>query len=315
MGPLAIVAPIFLLIGLGMWARKLGILDEPTVKKTNALLYWLCLPALLFYKTYRLPFGVADVGPALGALVLGSLASVALGFVLSWGMRLSPPGRAAFLQAGFRGNLAFVGLPVALFYLRSTGQETAGTEGKIYLLLAPGIVFYNLFGVVILMSAQLRFQAKAWGRMGLELGKNPLILSILAGLLYQKTGLGLWEFLDRTLETLSGAVLPLALIGVGASAKLLGFSSYRLPEVVAALTKVVLTPLLGFGFSWWLGLREMETRILVILMIAPTAPAAFILSQQLKADAEMTAKVLVLSVLFSLGAYGVALWLLEQWPL
>lgn len=307
---LTAVAPVMILIALGQLVRRLGLLNPAALGNVNALLYWVCLPALLFHKMQGLEFRLVQVAPFFSALLLGSLASIGLSGLLAWWMRLGGPQRAALMQAGFRGNLAFVGLPVALFYLQALGQRASGLEAKIFLALAPGIVLYNVLGVVLLSTVDFTFTKGAWAGFFGQLGRNPLILSILVGLAWGAWGPALGAVPEKVLEVLSGAVLPLALMGVGASADLSRLKgSGPLPWVAAAI-KTLATPLFGYGFARWLGLSLEETRILVVLMIAPTAPAAFILAQQMKGDAQLTARAVVLSVLFSLLAYTAALSLL-----
>lgn len=304
------VAPVMILIGLGQAVRGLGLLDPKSLRNVNALLYWICLPALLFHKVQGLTFELAQVAPFFAALTLGTLASITFTGLLSVILRLPGSQRAALMQAGFRGNLAFVGLPVALFYLQARGLGTPDLEAKIFLALAPGIILYNVLGVVLLSSANLTFSKAAWRAFTWQVLSNPLILSVLAGLAWGAWGPELGQVATKVLEVLSGAVLPLALMGVGASADLTKLKGSGFLPWVAAGTKCILTPLFGYGFALWLGLSLEETRILVILMIAPTATAAFILAEQMGGDAQMTARSVVFSVLVSLAAYLVALSLL-----
>ncbi|MEZ4770493.1 MAG: hypothetical protein R2844_18950 [Caldilineales bacterium] len=45
-----ILAPIFLLIGLGLLLRRQGFAPESFFRQLNRLIYWVALPALLFSK-------------------------------------------------------------------------------------------------------------------------------------------------------------------------------------------------------------------------------------------------------------------------
>ncbi|MDT8445428.1 MAG: AEC family transporter [bacterium] len=297
------IAPVMILISLGILARKLGLLEPSSMRNLNALLYWICLPALLFHKVQALEFQIDQVAPFFWSLLLASLASIFTSALLAVFMRLPGPQRAAFMQAGFRGNLAFVGLPVALFYLQARGLGTPELEGQIFLVLAPGILIYNVFGVVLLASADLNFSKAAWSHFARQLAGNPLILSVLLGLIWGELNWPVGMVFDKTLGVLSAAVLPLALMGVGASADFSGVKQVGRLPVIAAVIKCFVTPFYGYWIARVIGLSQEEQRILVILLIAPTAAAAYIMAQQMGADEKLTSQAIVLSVLVSLVAY------------
>ncbi|MCA9871792.1 MAG: AEC family transporter, partial [Anaerolineae bacterium] len=46
-----VLAPIFLLIGLGLFLRRQRFASEDFFRNLNRLIYWVALPALLFTKT------------------------------------------------------------------------------------------------------------------------------------------------------------------------------------------------------------------------------------------------------------------------
>ncbi|OGG93241.1 MAG: hypothetical protein A2508_01200 [Candidatus Lambdaproteobacteria bacterium RIFOXYD12_FULL_49_8] len=297
---IAALGPVFFLIGIGMAVRRFELLPISSIAPLNSLLYWIFLPVLLFYKTFNLDFAQVSVAIPFLALLLGSLSCIAFSWLIGLGIGLPKIQRGAFMQAGFRGNLAFVGLPIALFWIGGSAKEA-----MIYPLLAPAIIFYNLMGVLLLVPGS---QGVAWKLVLKNTGTNPLILSISAGLAYGY--LVDWPLplvFDRTFEVLSGAVLPLALVLVGAQAS---FKSIKLtsdPALWAGVIKTLVNPLFGLGWAVLLGLGGIERQILVILMISPTAAAAYILAEQLERGPELTARAIVFSVVFALLAYPLAL--------
>lgn len=107
-----IVLPVFLIIGLGYTIRRIGLVDEHFFQQTNGLVFYICLPILLFYK-----IGTADFSTSFNfKLVLSTSAGVAVCFFLAYlygrWRKYPAPAHASFCQGAFRGNLAYIGLAI-----------------------------------------------------------------------------------------------------------------------------------------------------------------------------------------------------------
>src|SRR5210317_932029 len=103
-----IVLPVFSVIALGWLLRRLGLIDSVFLKQTNRLVYYVCLPLLLFYK-----IGTADFFANFnGRLVIGSIVAVTITFLASYAyavFRNYPANaRGVFSQGSFRGNIAYI---------------------------------------------------------------------------------------------------------------------------------------------------------------------------------------------------------------
>lgn len=304
------ILPVFFLLGLGMFLRRFSWLSAPTVKELNRMLYWVFLPALLFYKTSGVSFDFSRSIIQFSALFMGSTATIGLAWVLAKSRGLNKITTTAMMQASFRGNLAFIGLPIVLMVSQQVGDYSKALEGQVYLLLAPAIIFYNVTGVLLVQSGVQVDFGKTKGILLKEVAKNPLILSIFGGLIF-----GLWSgpvsgLAKVILEILAQAVLPLALIGVGASITTDSEDLFDAASWTTGLAKVLINPLCGYLAALAVGLNGEETKMVVILMAAPTATSAFILTSQLHSDWQLTAKVILSSAALSLLAYPIILVLL-----
>ena len=73
--------------------------------------------------------------------------AIALAWAVSCRLRLPPPKTGAFIQGAFRGNGAFIALPVIVYSLGALDPraETLGT-----VVLAPVVVLFNVLGVLVL---------------------------------------------------------------------------------------------------------------------------------------------------------------------
>jgi len=121
-----IVFPVFIVIGLGFSLKKTKLLPAEFLYDMNRLIYFIALPALLFYK-----IGSADFKANFnGALLGGVTISVVLVFLLSYGYAslrgYSPQVKGAFCQGSFRGNLAFIGLAIIYSAFGEEGFAAGG---------------------------------------------------------------------------------------------------------------------------------------------------------------------------------------------
>ncbi len=302
-----IVLPVFSVIGLGWLLRRWSLIDAAFLKQTNRLVYYVCLPLLLFYK-----IGTADFFANFnGHLIIGSIAAVTITFVLSYiyaAFRHYPnKARGVFSQATFRGNIAYIGLAITLNAYGETGLTKAG------ILMGFLVPFLNLFAIFALLWPHRgdgeQHSAGFWWR---QVALNPLILASFLGIIWSFLDLPIPLIVERSLNIATGMTLPLALMAIGG-----GFSIARLRGdlVTAALASCVKTigmPILAAILLASMGVTGMDLGIGVLIAGTPAATANYIMADQLKGDAELAGTIVMLSTLLSAVTYTVALLILRS---
>lgn len=308
----AILAPIFLLIAMGYLLRARGFADNAFFWHSNRLVYWVGLPCLLFDETARsaLPGGSTL---RIAAVLLGTMAlGIVAGYLGARFLRVKAGSRGAFVQIAYRGNLAFVGLPVVLFWLEGRpGGGDSGLAAVALLVLAPTIPAYNIAGVLILLGDG-RAKAAAgsrWRQLAVNVASNPLVLACLAGMAWSWSGVALPGVVHRTMALLGATALPLALLGVGASLDREAVHGQLRPALGATLLKTVAAPALGAWLCRLGGLSPEETVICMLYLATPVAVASLVMAQNLGSDHKLTAAGIVLSTLLALPAMATVLWL------
>lgn len=302
-----IVLPVFSVIALGWLIRRWGLIDAAFLKQTNRLVYYVCLPLLLFYK-----IGTADFFANFnGRLIIGSVSAVAITFVASYlySVFRDYPKRArgVFSQASFRGNIAYMGLAITLNAYGETGLTKAG------ILMGFLVPFLNLFAILALLwphrgDGEAR-GATFWLR---QIALNPLIIASFIGIIWSFLSLPVPLVFERSLNIATGMTLPLALLAIGG-----GFSVEKLrgdlfTAALASVVKTVWMPLLAAGLLLCLGVRGMDLGIGVLIAGTPAATANYIMADQLKGDAELAGTIVMLSTLLSAVTYTIALLILRS---
>jgi predicted permease len=239
-------------------------------------------------------------------LLGGSLVCLFVGYGVAWLMGVRGNRTGAFVQASFRGNLAFIGVPVVVYSL-GNGNGDAVALGL--LLLAGMVPFFNIAAVLVLLAGQHRFNLRAVGTVLKKLVTNPLILSCVVGLALAGLGWPLPAMVERTLQPLGRMALPLALLSIGASLDLGKVHGDVAPILAASLIKVGVAPLAGWALGRLVGLSGLEMSVILILLACPTAAATYVLADQLGADTQLSAGVIVASTLLSFASLFIVLWL------
>jgi predicted permease len=118
-----VLLPVFAVIALGAALRHARFASPQLFRETNRLVYWVALPAFLFYTTAESePPG--STAPKVFTVLAGAmLLTIALGYAIAAILRLPPRTTGAFVQGSYRSNLAYVGLPIVLLAVASHGGE------------------------------------------------------------------------------------------------------------------------------------------------------------------------------------------------
>jgi len=292
---LELLGPIFLLVALGAGLQRVGFFRPGVVPGLNRLCYWVGLPALIVASLARGGAGAGRAGwggRELGVMAGATLAVAALGWLASGAMKLRWSERGTFTQAFFRGNLAFVGLPILL---KAPGVDATA----LMLLLAPMMLLYNLLAVAALVASRHGLGWATVRPLAGEWLRNPIIwASALGGLAYAR-GWVLSGALGETVGLLGKMSVPLALVTIGAVLAALPTGAWRGATWAAVAGKVVLSPLLGWGLAAWLGIAGAERLMLLVGLACPTAVVSYTMAGEMGGDEALAAQAVVASTLAS----------------
>ncbi len=264
-----ITAPIFCVLALGILFKKLHWINDDFAKMGSDLVFRVTLPSLLFVKLVATDFRHNLPFLLVGYALVATVAVFLLLELFATPMIKQRDDRGVFVQGAFRGNLGIIGLA---FCLSAFGESVVATA-SIYL--AAVTTLYNVLGVITLTRHQKHgANSQALLKTCRSLGKNPLILSIAAGILISLSGLKVPGILLETGGYLARMTLPLALLCAGAAIRLHEFHASR-PLYYATIGKLVVVPLLMTAGGALLGMRGPELGVLYLMSSSPTAAASY----------------------------------------
>lgn len=297
---LTTIVPIFTIITIGWLARLKGFMKPEFLGPANRLVYYLAIPAMIFRSIAK-----ASLKTQFNLSVLGiTLLSVVAVFAIAWGVgilrRVERRKLGTFVQSSFHGNLGYIGLAVAYYFLGTDGLVRAGILAGFIMILQ------NFLAVVVLQinaddsPANRGKMIVAWKVLG-----NPVILSAMAGILFSVSGATMPVVINRSLDILSGLALPMALLIIGAS---LSFDLMRLrlfSLLSSGLMKLLLLPGLGFAFYRLYGLAAQDYLPGLILLASPTATITYVMAKEMNADADFAVATISTSTLLSAITFSV----------
>ncbi|MDI9850001.1 AEC family transporter [Rhodoblastus sp. 17X3] len=274
------LAPIALLIGLGSWLRRHGLLAETFWPQAERLGYYVLLPSLFFDGLATAQLGGAPIRDLAATLIVSTLAVAALIVVCRPLMPLSGPAFTSVFQGGVRFN-NYVGVTLAAGLFGAQGVALAAVCN------AAIVPTVNVLCVLVFARhGETQLEARAILRQILI---NPLVVACSGGIALQTLGLRLPAALEPALKALGAASLPLGLMCVGAA---LDFSATRRwmgPVVLSSAAKFMAMPIATIATANALGLHGPAFTTALLFQALPTASSAYILARQLGGDAPLMA--------------------------
>ena len=301
--------PIFAVIGLGMLLRKRNFLTADSTRAFNQFAYFFALPLFLFYKLASAATPDSQTNAMLITLLTATVLTAILGWAVAILLKVPFRSRGAMIQASFRGNLAFVGLPVALFAIGDISDvERSALEAAILLVMTPVVLFNNVGSVIALAAFNEKTERRfSFSMMFLSLVRNPIIWGALAGAIFQFYKWHVPTPVLHVCEIIGASAFALALIGIGSQLVSIPFNNAWTKAIVPTLIKCVLTPIICYVLGRMMGLTGIEFQAVVILSAAPTAVSSFVLSDQMDGDSDLAATAVVLCTAFSFITLSLAL--------
>jgi predicted permease len=305
------IIPVFFIIALGTILKQTKFLPELFFKQSNKLVYWIGLPCLLFNETAHSTFSGGRSGRIFLLLLTGMFACMVCAYIISFLMRVPSVQIGALVQGAFRGNLAFISLPIILFsFQAANGIVNSDISSIAALALAPTILCYNVISVIVLSIHQKKDHKNILHLLSDTVKRictNPLLIACLVGILFSFYSWTVPVPINKIVKTLGNSALPLALIVIGSSLDFSKLKGRRTYTLTAAIIKVVMAPIAGFFLAPFFGIHGPDLRIALTFLAAPTAAASHVMAAQMGSDETLAGSIIVVSTLLSFVSLTVVL--------
>jgi len=291
---LNISIPFFALIFLGFGAHAIGFIDAMGARTMSKFAFYITLPPFLFLK-----ISASDPSSILNWGFVWRYEICTIVMFLTTAMI----GRSLFglkrLECGIFGlnvaypNYGYMGIPLAII---AFGDAAALPMALI--LFADTIVLLALTACFV--AGKDGGAVAALQRIITTMLTNPLVLAVVAGLLFSASGLTLPEIPQQFGQLLAGAAAPVALFALGAT--LYGQPlRAAAPELgVISMLKLVVHPLLVALFFIGLpGIDPLWVKVAILSACLPVAANVFMLATHYGAYSGRTASAILASTIMA----------------
>ena len=291
--------PIFLMMVFGLFLRKVGILDEDFANRMNKFVFKIPLPFLLFSDLASVDFSrVWNIKFIVFCFVV-TLISITISTLVSCLWR-DKSIRGEFIQASYRSSAALLGIAFI--------QNIYGNAGMAPVMIIGSVPLYNVMAVMVLSffkPGQNGIDRAVLKKTFKGIVTNPIILGIVAGLLWSAIGLPFAGIPAKAVTSIGNMATPMGLMAMGATfdlkkasakaafaatfIKLVGFVAVFLPIAVA------------FGF------RDSELIAILVMLGSATTVSCFVMARNMGHEGVISSTTIMLTTLLS--AFTLTLWL------
>jgi predicted permease len=308
LGVIAVIAPVFLIVGAGYALVRAGVFAQAAVDGMLAFTVRFAVPMLLFAAIYRLDLAREFDARLLVSFYVGAVASFALAILIAMRVFGRRPGEAVAIGfCALFSNSVLLGLPIST---RAYGVESLAPNFVIISIHAP---FCYLLGIVT-MEIVRRDGAGPWAtaqRAAKAMFSNALTIGLACGFALNLGGVALPGFFMAAVDMVAGAALPVALFGIGGALTRYGLrADFGEAAVVAALSTLVHP-----GIAWFLsdvvfGLPIEMVRAAVVTAAMPVGMNGYVFSAMYDRAQGAAASSVLLSTAVAVVTVTFWLWVL-----
>lgn len=258
--------PFFALIGVGYISGVTRFFTEQATAYLTKFVFYFALSAMLFRFSSNLSLGDLFNWNFVFAYLCGSIVVYVLAGLVALLRGVSITEAAIEAQCSIIGNVGFLGIPMLALLM---GDEAVG---HVMMVLAIDLlVFGSIVVMIIVGTRDGRMSIGLISVLIMGLLKNPMILSIIAGLVWASLSLPVPQPVNEFMIILGSAATPGALFAIGAS---LASKSAERVEVAGWLSvcKLLLHPAAVAVCALYL--FEVEPYAAAVMIAASALPVA-----------------------------------------
>ena len=294
--------PIFLMMVVGYILKKIKFIDPHTTDVLNKMVFKVFLPALLFMDLAKQDFiSIWDHTFVLFCAVT-TVISIIIALLLSL-LDKDKDDRGEIIQASYRSAAATLGIA----FMTNIYDNVA----MVALMIIGSVPIYNIVAVLVLSLTAPRDEHA--GQKGLikktlkNLFTNPIILSILVGLVWSVAKLPNPPIMAKSLTYLGNVASPMALIALGAAFEFKNVKEKFWPLAMTLFNKLFLFCILFLPLAVWFGFRDEKLVAALIMLGSATTSSSFIMAKNMGHKGNISSSAVMLTTLFS--SFTLTLWL------
>lgn len=307
--------PFILLAVLGIFLRRIKLINDNFVSIGNKVVFYVAIPATVFRSISNANLSEVFDARFLTFNVTWFISFFAIVWILAVVLIKDKASIPPFVNSTYRSSLSVVAPP--LFALMFGSAHLPGFDPNTY---AKAILSISVLLIISYTSASVMFavhdpNAKKGNSFVLgilkSVAKNPVVIGVVLGILFSiqrtYTGFVLPTFAAITVNMAAGLVMPLAMICVGANLSFRGFDAKFKYVIISSVVKLFVMPIAAVLVAIAFGFTGSDLAIIMILNALPLAVGAYVMQAELGGDTYIGSSVLMLTM--TLSAFTMTLYI------
>lgn len=294
--------PIFIMMVAGYLLKKIKFVDEHSTATLNKLVFKVFLPALLFMDLVKQDFTAIWDHTFVIFCAVVTVVSIIIAALLSL-LDRDKDDRGEIIQASYRSAAATLGIA----FMTNIYDSVA----MVALMIIGAVPIYNIVAVIVLSLTSPEDNGKSKGELFKKTLKNlvtnPIILGIVAGLLWSVLKLPTPQIFIKSVTYLGNVASPLALIALGASFEFADVKEKLGPILLVIFNKLFLFVILFLPVAAKLGFRDEKMVAALIMLGSATTSSSFIMAKNMGHRGKISSSAVMTTTLLS--SFTLTLWL------
>ena len=293
--------PVFAMIVLGMFFKKIGIIDDVFASRMNKFVFLIPLPVLLFKDLATLDFKIIwDTKFVLFCFFI-TILSILIVTLLSFLLK-NKQNQGEFIQASYRSSAALLGIALI--------QNVYGKATMAPLMIIGSVPLYNIMAVLVLsfFSPERKGLSKeVWLKTIKCILTNTILIGIVVGILWSLLHLPMPTMLDKTVTSIGNVATPLGLMAMGATFNYKEALGDLKPALCAAFIKLFGFCAMFLPLAIYLGFQGEQLIAILVMLGSATTVSCFVMAKNMGHIGILTSTVVMLTTIFS--GFSITMWL------
>lgn len=287
-----VVFPLFVYMLLGYILKCIKMVDDKNLSAMNKLIYKVFLPVTLFLNVIN-----SNITETFNvSILIYTVSSIIVLFILLciFIPKFEHDNKKAsvIIQGIYRSNFVLFGLSVTTSIC---GAENMGMTSILVTCVVP---LFNVLAVVLFemyRGCKINYKSVIKGVV-----TNPLIIASMIGLLGFLLKIKIPEIILIPIKNIGNISTPLALIVLGGTFKFCGLKKYARQIIATTLGRLIIVPGIFLTIAILFGIRGSNLVALMVLFASPTAISSYSMADQMGADGDLAAYIVVMTSIFAI---------------
>ena len=164
------------------------------------------------------------------------------------------------------------------------------------------VPLYNVMAVIVLSFFHPERKAidkAVWIKTLKGIVTNPIIIGIVAGLIWSACKIPMPAILNKTVTSIGGMSTPMGLMAMGATFDFRKALGKIKPAVTATIMKLIVFVAIFLPIAVKLGFRQEELIAILVMLGSATTVSSFVMAKNMGHEGVLSSSVVMLTTLFS----------------